>query len=125
MASFTVAAAVVTLAALLVFGPPVKESRVYIGVLVLIPSATAGLVAGALLLAAGARGYRMGFLRGATVGLASLLVFSTTIASLGCHGGLWLDCLVKTLALFGFVMGVPVVVVSALVGMLLDEIFAS
>jgi type III secretory pathway component EscS len=44
---------------------------------------------------------------------------------MGCHAGNWVECVVKSLTLFGFVMGVPVVVVSALVGMLLDEIFAA
>jgi hypothetical protein len=125
MLAFMVSAALVTLAALLVFGPPVKESRVYIGILVLIPSASAGLFAGAMLLAAGRRGYRMGFLRGAVVGLVSLAVFASTMATMGCHAGNWVECVVKSLTLFGFVMGVPVVVVSALVGMLLDEIFAA
>jgi hypothetical protein len=122
--AFMVAAALVTMAALMVFGPPVKESRAYIGLLVLVPSVTAGLIAGGMLMLAGARGYRMGFLRGALVGLVSMLVFSSTMASLGCHAENWLECLLSSLTLFGFVMGVPVVVVSALVGMLLEEIFA-
>lgn len=124
MLAFMVAAALVTTAAVLVFGPPVKESRVYLGVLVMAPSAAAGLLAGAMLLLERARGYHMGFVRGALVGVIALAVFSSTMASLGCHAGLWLECLLKSLTLFGFVMGVPVVVVSGLVGMLLDEIFS-
>ena len=122
MLSFTLSVALVTLAALLVFGPPAKESRGIIAVLVLLPSVSAGAVAA--LMASRRSVYRMGFARGALVGLASLVVFSLTMAGAGCHADLWTECLLKSLTLFGFVTGVPVVVVSGLVGMLLDEIFA-
>lgn len=122
--AFMLAAALVTLAALLVFGSPVKETRVYLAVLVLAPAFSAGFLAWLMVLVAGATGYRMGFLRGALVGVASLVAFSATMAVIGCHAETWLYCLLQSLTVFGFVLGVPVVVVSALVGMLLDEIFA-
>jgi hypothetical protein len=118
---FALAAALVAVAALMVFGPPVKESRGYLSVLVLVPAGAAALAS--LLAAGGGEAYRMGLIRGALVGLASLLAFCATMAGLGCSSGNWIECLLKALALFGFVMGVPVVVVSALVGMLLEELY--
>jgi hypothetical protein len=46
------------------------------------------------------------------------------MAGLGCYATDWLACANKALALFGFVLGVPLVAVSALLGLLLDEIFS-
>lgn len=121
---FAFAAALVAAAAMLVFGDPAKESRDFLAILVLTPALSAAASSALISRTAGAAGYRMGFVRGALVGLASLLVFSATMAVLGCPAGSWFDCLLKSLVIFGFVMGVPVVVMSGLVGMLLDEIYA-
>ena len=121
--AFALAAALVAAAAMLVFGDPAKESRNFLAILVLAPACAAAVTSALVSGAAGA--YRMGFARGALVGLASLLVFSTTMAVLGCPVGSWFDCLLKSLVIFGFVMGVPVVVLSALVGLLLQELFAA
>ena len=123
--AFAVAAGLAAAAAMLVFGEPAKESRTFLATLVLAPAVSAGLLSLLMLSAAGASAYRMGFFRGALVGLASLLVFSATMAGLGCPIESWFDCVVKSLVIFGFVMGVPVVVVSGLVGMLLDEVYSA
>lgn len=123
--AFGFAAALVAVAAMLVFGQPAKESRTFLATLVLAPAVAAALMSVLMVSAVGASGYRMGFVRGALVGLASLLVFSGTMAGLGCPLGSWFECLLKSLVIFGFVMGVPVVVISGLVGMLLEEVYSA
>lgn len=123
--AFAGAAGLAAAAAMLVFGDPAKESRHYLATLVLAPAVSAGLMSLLVVSAAGASGYRMGFVRGALVGLGSLMVFSATMAALGCPMESWFDCLVKSLVIFGFVMGVPVVVFSGLIGMLLEEVYSA
>jgi hypothetical protein len=124
--TFGFAAAMVSLLSLLVFGPPAKESRSFLVVLVAV-SAVCGGVASLLLISveertSGQLFYHFGFLRGAAVGLGSVAVFLCALAGLTCPTAEWLECLQKSLDTFGFVMGIPAVLVSGLLGLLLEEI---
>lgn len=114
-------------AALLTFGHPAKESRTFLLLLTLAPGVVAAGVSLLLVRVTRVGGeiatYRMGFLRGALVGLAGLAVFSGVMAELACTTVAWIDCIEKALGIFGYVMGVPVVAVSGLIGLLLEEVW--
>jgi hypothetical protein len=126
--AFGFAAAIVSMFSLLVFGPPAKESRSVLAVLVTV-SAVSASVASLLLTrveqrTSGQLFYHLGFMRGAVAGLGSVAVFLGAMAGLTCASAEWLECLVRALDTFGFVMGIPAVLVSGLLGLLLEEIFA-
>jgi hypothetical protein len=122
---FGFSSVLVATASLLVFGSPAKESRTFLALLIAAPAVSAG-VASLLLVSKEQRGsrpyYRFGFLRGAVVGLANLAVFACVMAALACPEGDWIECVLRTLEIFGFIMGIPSVAVSGLIGLLLDEI---
>jgi hypothetical protein len=120
--AFAVATALVATAALLVFGSPVKESRAFFVTLILVPSITAAIGSALAVQTKKATGYDFGFFRGALVGALALAVFTSTMAGLACEANAWLSCVEKTLAAFGFVMGVPLILVSGMVALLLTEI---
>jgi len=123
--SFAVATGLVAAAALLVFGSPVKESRAYFATLILLPSLTAAVGSALAVRTSGRAGYDLGFFRGALVGVMAMAVFSGTIAGLGCDPNAWLDCVGKALTAFGFVMGIPLILVSGMVALLLTEIHST
>ncbi len=123
--AFAAATGLVSAAALLVFGSPVKESRAFFLTLIVLPSITAATGAALAVQTRRGTGYDLGFFRGALVGAAALAVFTGTMAGLACDANAWLSCVEKSLAAFGFVMGIPLVLVSGMVALLLTEIYGT